>query len=345
MIDAEMSFKIQEGLAEKIFNRQAARQPELNDYLPVEKEKCLRDIEYHLDFLKQAYQVSSPKLMADYMRWNRIVFEQRSIPIQPLELNLIILQEVIAEQYPAEISQSIAPLLESARQVFTAPLPAPESFLCPEQPFAENAAQYLQTVLTANRHSAVELIDQFIQQGMEVKDIYLHVFQPVQNEIGRLWQINKISVAQEHYATAVTQLTMAQLYPRIFSAKRNGYRMVAACVGSELHEIGIRMVADFFEMEGWDTFYLGANVPAQSIVGAVQQQNANLLALSVTLTSHIGRLESLIQEIRGSSASNIKILVGGYPFNIDPEIWRRIGADGYAPNALQAIQTAEKLIK
>ncbi|MDZ7776615.1 MAG: hypothetical protein U5L09_13885 [Bacteroidales bacterium] len=55
---------------------------------------------------------------------------------------------------------------------------------------------------------------------------------------------------------------MSQLYPYIFNSQRVGKSMVAATVGGELHEMGIRMVADFFEMEGWDTWYLGANAPA-----------------------------------------------------------------------------------
>ena len=100
-----------------------------------------------------------------------------------------------------------------------------------------------------------------IQHGTSVHDIYLHVFQRSQYEVGRLWQTNQISVGQEHLCTAATQLIMSQLYPLIFGTERKNRRIVAACVGGDLHEIGIRMVADFFEMDGWDTFYLGADVP------------------------------------------------------------------------------------
>ena len=108
------------------------------------------------------------------------------------------------------------------------------------------------------------MILQAVEQGSPVKDIYQRVFQPTQHEIGRLWQTNQISVAQEHYCTAATQLAMAQLYPYTFSAERSGRRLVAACVSGELHEIGARIVADLFEMAGWDTYYLGANTPTRS---------------------------------------------------------------------------------
>ena len=56
-------------------------------------------------------------------------------------------------------------------------------------------------------------------------------------------------------------MALSQLYPLIFGQKRRGKRVLVACVGSELHEIGARMVADLFEYQGWDSIYLGAAVP------------------------------------------------------------------------------------
>ena len=88
-----------------------------------------------------------------------------------------------------------------------------------------------------------------VEQGTPARDIYLQVFQPAQREVGRLGQTNRISVALEHYVTAATQPIMSQLYPRIFSPEKTGRRLIATCVGGELHEIGVRMVADFFEMD------------------------------------------------------------------------------------------------
>jgi methanogenic corrinoid protein MtbC1 len=61
-------------------------------------------------------------------------------------------------------------------------------------------------------------------------------------------------VAQEHYCTAATQLIMSQLSPRLFGRDRIGRRLVVTCVGDELYELGMHMVADFFEMEGWDAY-------------------------------------------------------------------------------------------
>jgi methylmalonyl-CoA mutase cobalamin-binding domain/chain len=191
---------------------------------------------------------------------------------------------------------------------------------------------------------ASQLILKAVQEGTDVKDIYTHVFQATQHEIGRLWQTNQISVAQEHYCTASTQIIMSQLYPYVFTSEKVGRRLVATCIGGELHEIGMRMVADFFEMEGWDTYFLGANAPNESIVKAISDQRAQVLGVSVTMTFHVHLLSALIEMVRTAFGDQVKIFVGGYTFNIAPDLWKKVGADGYAPNAQQAILLANRLI-
>lgn len=215
------------------------------------------------------------------------------------------------------------------------------SYLDGDWPLAGLARQYLDALLKCRREVASRLVLDAVASGASVRDLYLCVFQPSQYEIGRLWQSNKLSVAQEHYCTAATQLIMSQLYPYIFGTEKNGRRMVAACVGGDLHEIGVRMVADFFEMAGWDTFYLGASMPAKSIVGEVAVRKADLLGISATLTSHVRAVTEVIEAIRSSEeCRGVKVLVGGYPFNIAPGLWQRVGADLYAKDADEAISLA-----
>jgi MerR family transcriptional regulator, light-induced transcriptional regulator len=213
------------------------------------------------------------------------------------------------------------------------------------QPLGLLASQYLKALLRAERQPAHQLILEAVAAGTSVKDIYLHVFQRTQHEIGRLWQLNQITVAQEHYCTAATQLIMSQLYPHIFSTERNNRRLVTTCVSDELHEIGLRIVSDFFEMEGWDTFYLGANTPTRSIIQMIADHQPDLLAISATMTFHVQRVAELIAAVRSSEAGRkLKIMVGGYPFNIEPDLWRQVGADASAPDALAAVAIANQLV-
>jgi len=203
--------------------------------------------------------------------------------------------------------------------------------------------EYLEHLLNADRNAAANLVFEAIDNGVGIKDIYMDIFQASQHEVGRLWQNNEISVAQEHFCSAATQMIMSQLYPKIFNSEKNGLRLVATCVGGELHEIGLRMVTDFFEMEGWDTYYLGANTPIESILSTIETYKADVLAISTSMTFHIEKTRALIKEIKDSDVGkDTLILVGGRPFNLAQDLWKKVNADAFASDAMQAISVMEK---
>lgn len=215
-----------------------------------------------------------------------------------------------------------------------------------EAGFSELAETYLNALLAPDRIKAQQLIADALRDGLSIKNLYLRVFQPVQQEVGRLWLLNKVSVAEEHFCTAATQAIMSDLYPHIIASKRIGRTMVATCVGSELHEIGVRMVADFFEMEGWDTYYIGAGIPFDRILAAIDLRKPDLIALSATMTHHVVKVEELVAIIRGSFPTLApRIMVGGVPFNMAPDLWCTVGADMWASDAEKAVSTAQRLIQ
>ena len=138
-------------------------------------------------------------------------------------------------------------------------------------------------------------------------------------------------------------MIMSILYPRLFSVNRLNKSVIATCVGSELHEIGIRMVSDFLEMEGWDTYYIGANAPTEAVVASLKEHKADLLAISVTLTPHVSKAIETIKEVRKLN-NKVKIMVGGYPFIQDPELYQKVGADGVALSAENIHEIAYKIV-
>jgi len=259
--------------------------------------------------------------------------------------NLEVIQQVLLMHVPQEMHDILRHFIEAGLSQIATPASEPLSYINEGHALAELAQRYLQTLLEGNRHTASRLILDAVQAGTSVKDLYLHVFQPSQYEIGRLWQINKITVAHEHYCTAATQMIMSQLYELIFSVEKSERWLVATSVSGELHEIGARMVADFFEMEGWNTLFLGANTPTPSIVQAVIEHKAEVLGISATMSFHISRVRELISAIRASDeCRDVKILVGGYPFNIAKDLWKQVGADGYGRDAVHAISMANNLM-
>ena len=96
------------------------------------------------------------------------------------------------------------------------------------------------------------------------------------------------------------------------------------------------MLCDLLEMEGWNTIYLGANVPTAGIVDVLRDNHSNILAISASMTFHIRAVREVIAAVRLASPET-RILVGGYAFKIAPSLWRDVGADYWTKDASDAI--------
>lgn len=197
---------------------------------------------------------------------------------------------------------------------------------------------YLAAIRAGDRHRALDAIERPRHSGFDLRAIYLDVLQPALREVGRLWQENEMSVAEEHLATAITTSAMLRLSAEIDFSSSPRPTLIAACVGPERHEIGLRMLCDFLDIEGWDTIFLGSAVPRDDLVEMIHHRRPRVVALSTTLEPHIPALRETIAAIRADGRSDRPlILAGGRPFLDRPELAREVGADFTARDAAEAV--------
>ena len=175
--------------------------------------------------------------------------------------------------------------------------------------------RYLAAQLAGDRREALRLVmEDGVGQGVPVPALHLEVIQPAQVEIGRLWQENAITVADEHLATAISQLVVSHLYRHLPPAVPNGKRALVACAEGELHEMGARIAADFLEMAGFDVRFLGANVPADSVGAMVRTARPDLVVLSAATSFCFPGLRRTVAAVRAAGGPRLPILVGGSAF-------------------------------
>lgn len=172
---------------------------------------------------------------------------------------------------------------------------------------------YLEALLQGQHRHCRSLVNQLLEKDIPVKELYTHLFQRSLYEVGDLWEHNKITVATEHLATAITERMMIEAYPRLFSQKYSGKVAVVACPADEYHQIGAQMVADVFELNGWHGFFLGANTPLKDLVDTIAEKQPHLLALSISVSFNFGKLFDVIHFLQ-DRFSDLQILVGGQAF-------------------------------
>ena len=334
-------------LSKKILSMQLSYQPKLvikdNDDI---YNKYLSDISYHLKYLAEAITLNNLVIFNDYIIWVKSLNQNLNTSTANLEINLESMKDVLYSELPPKMSIITNRFIDAARKNLSLIFTSSTNFVDKNNVYFNILSKYLELVLKMQRIKASELIMGEVEKGTSIKDIYVYVFEPSLKEIGRLWQLNKITVVQEHYFTATTQLIMSQLYSKIFFSPKNGLKFVGACAHEEIHEVGIRMVTDILELDGWDTYYLGANLSKNKLMSFLIDKKPNVFGISVTMTFYLHKVIEIIEEIRNTQQlSCVKILVGGYAFNADKNLWKMVGADIYAPNAMETSDLLASIFK
>ena len=208
--------------------------------------------------------------------------------------------------------------------------------------YARLSARYLEAQLRGDRREALRLVDEEgLAAGLSVGELHLHVITPAQHELGRLWQENRIHVAQEHAATAISQLVVSHLYRHLPVAPPNGRTVLVACAPGERHELGARVASDLLEAAGFAVRYLGADVPQADLVAEATRVRADLVVLSAATGLCRPAIVHAVRALRAALGETLPVFVGGnaFPDAGDPPMDCRL-PDG----VLQAGRTAQELV-
>jgi methanogenic corrinoid protein MtbC1 len=199
--------------------------------------------------------------------------------------------------------------------------------------------EYLGALLAADLETARRVVEDALDAGVPARELYLGVLQPALYEVGLRWSRAEISVAQEHLATAATQSNLAWLAERLRDGERPARgRVIAACAEDELHVLGVRMVADFLEAEGWEATFVGAMTPPEGLVQLAP--HADVVAISAALPERIPLVARAVRALRELPECPY-IVVGGQAFAGSEARALRTGADAWAADAQDAVRVLD----
>ncbi|APU38568.1 cobalamin-binding protein [Streptomyces sp. TN58] len=210
------------------------------------------------------------------------------------------------------------------------PAAAPAAAPAPE----ELRAHVWESVMAFDEAAAVGTVLRALDAGTDAEDLLLDVIASVQGRVGREWAANRITVAQEHAATAINERAVAALalHPSVRKAATRG-RVTVACVDGEWHALPARLLAEVLRIRGWRVDYLGAQVSAAHLVAHLHRTGPDAVALSGSLAT---RLPAAHATVTACQAAGIPVIVGGAAFGPGGRYARLLGADSWAPDARAA---------
>lgn len=172
---------------------------------------------------------------------------------------------------------------------------------------------FLAALLAGNRTQCRAIFESWLAADMDLRVLYQERLQPALYTLGELWEQGQISVATEHLASAITEGLLNLIYPRLFDRPRNGKSAVVACAVNEYHQIGGKMVADLFAMNGWRADFLGANTSVRDLLDLLRETRPDVVVLSLAIQFNLERLLQTTATLR-NAFPEIPILVGGQAF-------------------------------
>lgn len=310
------------------------------------REACREDLAFHLEFLRPVLEFGTTQPMVDYLRWLATVLTARDVPAEHLPLSLDWLAEFYAGAMPGPDGAIVAAALDHAKTGFLETDDAPAAIYgWMPAPWAESPA-FEDALLAGDRGGAAALVKRCLEQGHGLVETELHVIQPALYGIGRKWQGNQVSVAQEHLATAISQAIMTQALQNVEAPPSNGNMVLLACVEGNNHSVGLQMVADAYQLAGWEVQFLGANVPTAALLQHIEQVKPNLLGLSVSFAQQLRVVKEIMARLTESQGDRRPaVIIGGLAINQFNRLTDGLGADAWSPDAGAAVASASKFVR
>lgn len=163
-----------------------------------------------------------------------------------------------------------------------------------------------------------------VDAGLPLETLYCHVLEPLLQDIGAAWQRGERAVWQEHFASQALRTLLESLATRVLERKAAVPPVPVGvgffCPEEESHELGLRMLADRFDLRGFRTVYVGAQTPAADIVSAVRTLDLDVVCLSASTHFQRAALRRVVTRLE-AEVQGVRILVGGAAFTTASEEW------------------------
>jgi methanogenic corrinoid protein MtbC1 len=306
------------------------------------RTSCSEDAGFHIDYLAAAIESNSAAAFEDYSCWLARMLRSRDIsPLRAAESFEQI--RLAAGIYLSGAEASVVELFVQRGCTALARGDQGTGNVRESSLLAEERSVFLQALFKGPRKLAADIPLEALRQGHAPADIYVEIFQESLYEVGRLWENNKITVAQEHMATAIVQWSITQLYPHLELARTPRGNAVITGVQGEHHQVGANLVADALEASGWTVRFLGTNMPHEGILQAVEEHRADLLGISTTMLIRLPQVRDLIGKVKGRFGKDApRIVLGDGAFRNAPNLLVDLLAEGAALDVRSALDLCNR---
>ncbi|MCK5643573.1 MAG: corrinoid protein [Gammaproteobacteria bacterium] len=203
-------------------------------------------------------------------------------------------------------------------------------------------------VVTGDKEACAKLADKAIKEDLDPIEAIQEGFAKGMEVVGNNFECGKIYLPEMMSSAKAMNAGVEILEPALAAKGPEGVmtkgKIILATVQGDMHDIGKNIVKLIMSTAGFEIIDLGRNVKVERIIDEAQDKKADIIALSALMTTTMGYMPVLIEELTEMGfRQDSKVMVGGAPVT---EKWaKQIGADGYARDAVGAVKVAKELVK
>ena len=216
---------------------------------------------------------------------------------------------------------------------------------------SEKLERIKETIIEGNDNAAAEVSRQALDEGMDALVILNDGLMEGADIVGKKFENGEFFLPQLMMAGRALKAAMSVIEPELEAAYARGDGVqgdtgvvVIATVQTDIHDIGKNIVSSMLTASGFKVDDMGVDVPIKSMIARAQEINADIIACSALLTTSMPFMRDLVNLLEAmGERERFKVMVGGA--SVSDEYAAMIGADGTAPNAVQAVKLAQTLIR
>jgi methanogenic corrinoid protein MtbC1 len=204
--------------------------------------------------------------------------------------------------------------------------------------------RYLQPLLAGRRAECFSVIHQALDDGREAERVLRDVVWPAMAQLERLYRSDRIDTVTDNMACRINRTVADQLQRRLPQRAPNGRRIVITCADEPREELGAQMMADLFQADGWDVYFVGGQTPEDELLALVGRLRPDGLLIFGTSPQSVPATRELVRMIREIRvAPHMNVLVSGGVFNRADGLWREVGADIFCETAEGVLTQANEM--
>ena len=199
------------------------------------------------------------------------------------------------------------------------------------------------SLVNLDEESFMKYLEELISSGEDPWKIILGPMSEAMEEIGKLFEEGEYFIAEMLKAASIFKKALDKLGIGAEGGGNLG-TVVIGTVKGDVHDIGKSLVATMLKASGFKVIDLGVDVDADTFIRAVKEYRADILAMSSLLTTTRDYMSVVIRRLEEEGLrGRVKVLIGG--LSTSPEFAKSIGADGWAKNAIEAVEVAKSLLR